>query len=265
MAKQLMPQFGQHGSLQRLSWNGQQWIQPWGLEMADAHSFFSLETGGWETDPVIISQETGSRHTANQLQLDLREGQWQIDWGDTVQETAVQRAVSFTAMANGWAMDFVMRFAFKRENITHAQIGNDTILWDGANYYHQYPAQTVSLFHGDGQIKIEVDTAEFPTAWQQVMYVRCSPKEDAWIVHLRLLPEQWQREIIKLRLIGSRHTVLPSAFGRLLNMWPRLAAHLRYAGEYKRFNFGRINAIPIKFVPRDSRFTLAATVQFLPE
>lgn len=264
MAEQLIPQFGQHGSLRRLSWNGQQWIQPWGLEMADAYSFFSLETGGWENDPVIISQETSRQHTTNQLRLDLREGQWQLDWGETVQETAVQRAVSFTALANGWAMDFVMRFAFRREKISHAQIANHTVLWDGANYYHQYPTKEVILFHGQGQIKIGVDTAEFPPDWRQVMYVRCSAKENAWIVHLRLLPRQWPREIIKLRLIGARHVILPSTFGRLLNAWPRLAAHLRYAGENKRFNFGRINAIPINFVARGSRFTLAATVQFLP-
>ena len=95
------------------------------------------------------------------------------------------------------------------------------------------------------------------------MYVRCSPKEDAWIVHLRLLPQQWPREIIKLRLVGARHLVLPSAFGRLLKMWPRLEAHLRYAGENNRFNFGRINAIPINFVARNTRFTLGAMVQFL--
>jgi hypothetical protein len=82
-------------------------------------------------------------------------------------------------------------------------------------------------------------------------------------VHLRLLPRQWSREIIKLRLMGARHVVLPSAFGRLLNLWPRLEAHLRYAGENKRFNFGRINAIPLNFVPRNTRFTLAATVRFL--
>jgi hypothetical protein len=93
--------------------------------------------------------------------------------------------------------------------------------------------------------------------------VRCSPLEDAWIIHLRLLPRQWSREIIKLRLLGGRHVVLPSAVGRLLQRWPRLEAHLRYAGENKRFNFGRINAIPLNFVPRHTRFTLAATVQFL--
>ena len=265
MAQQLTPEFGQYGSMRRLTWDGQQWIHPWGLEMADAHSFFSLETGGWDSDAVVISQETSRSHTANQLRLDLREGQWQVDWGETVQETAVQRAASFTALANGWAMDFVMRFAFRREAITQAQIANDTILWDGANYYHQYPTPSVTLLHGQGHIEIRMDTAVHPPDWQQMMYVRCSPKEDAWVVHLRLLPKQWPREIIKLRLLGARHVVLPSAFGRLLKLWPRLEAHLRYAGENNRFNFGRINAIPINFVARGTRFTLGATVQFLRE
>ena len=262
MAQQLTPEFGQHGSLQRLTWGGQQWIHPWGLEMADAHSFFSLETGGWENDATILSQQTNRSHSQNQLKLDMREGHWQLDWGATVMETAVQRAASFTALTNGWAMDFVMRFAFRRTAVTHAEIAHQTISWDGANYYHQYSAQSVTLFHRQGQIKIGVDAAEFPPDWQQVMYVRCSPQEDAWIVHLRLQPRQWPREIIKLRLVGARHVVLPSAFGRLLRLWPSLEAHLRYAGEFKRFNFGRINAIPINFVPRHTRFTLAATVQF---
>jgi hypothetical protein len=262
MAQQLTPEFGENGSLQKLNWGGQQCIHPWGLEMADAHSFFSLETGGWDNDAAVLSQKNNRTHTENQLKLDMREGHWQLDWGTTVTETAVQRAASFTALANGWAMDFVMRFVFQRTAVTHAAIANQTIVWDGANYYHQYPAQSVTLFHGQGQIKIGVDAAEFPSDWQQVMYVRCSPQEDAWIVHLRLLPRQWSREIIKLRLIGARHAVLPSAFGRLLNLWPRLEAHLRYAGEFNRFNLGRINAIPINFVPRRTQFTLAATVQF---
>lgn len=262
MAEQLIAEFGQHGSLQRLNWGGQQWIRPWGLEMADAHSFFNLETGGWDSDVAIVSQETNRTHTNNQLQLNLREGQWQLDWGETVQVAAVQRAVSFTALANGWAMDFVMRFAFRREAITHAQIAKKTILWDNANYYHQYPVQNVTLFHGEGQIDIVADTAVYPPEWQHVMYVRCAPKEAAWIVHLRLLPRQWTREIIKLRLIGARHVVLPSAVGRLLKLWPRLESHFRYAGEQNRFNFGRINAIPMNFVARNTRFTLGATVRF---
>jgi len=263
MAQSLIPEFGPHGSLMQLTWEGQPLIHPWGLEMADAHSFFSLETGGWDNNATVLSQKTNRAQTRNQLKLDMREGHWQLDWGETVTETAVQRAASFAALANGWAMDFVMRFAFRRTAISHAEIAHETILWDGTNTYHQHPAQNVTLFHGQGQIKICVDAAECPPDWQQVMYVRCSPQEDAWIVHLRLLPRQWPREIIKLRLVGARHVVLPSAVGRLLKLWPRLEAHLRYAGEFKRFNFGRVNAIPINFVPCHTRFTLAATVEFL--
>lgn len=265
MAERLIPEFGQHGSLLRLNWDGQQWIHPWGLEMSDAHSFFSLETGGWDSDVHFLNQRTNRSHTENQLQLDLREGRWQIDWGETVTETAVRRAASFTALANGWAMDFVMRFAFRRAAVVRAEIGDVPILWDGENFYHQYPAQKVTLLHGTGKIVIKVDTAVCPPDWQQLMYVRCSPQEDAWVVHLRLLPKEWPREIIKIRLIGSQHVVLPSAIGRLLKLWPRLEKHLRYAGEFKRFNFGRINAIPINFVARSTRFTLAATVQFSKE
>ncbi len=262
MAQRLIPEFGAHGSLQRLTWGGQQWIHPWGLEMADAHSFFSLETGGWDNEPTLLNHQADGSHSECQLKLDMQEGHWQLDWGTRVSETAVRRAASFTALANGWAMDFVMRFAFCRTAVTHAKISDKTISWDGANSYHQYSVQSVALLHPQGQIKIRVDAAEFPADWQQVMYVRCSPQEDAWIVHLRLLPRQWTREVIKLRLVGARHLVLPSALGRLLRLWPALEAHLRYAGEFKRFNFGRINAIPINFVPGHTRFTLAATVQF---
>lgn len=262
MAKQLTAKFGQHGSLEQLNWAEQQWIHPWGLEMADAHSFFSLETGGWDNHVTKLSQQTSQAHTENQLRLDMREGYWQLDWGETVAETAVRRAASFTALSNGWAMDFVLRFAFRRALINQADIAEQTITWEGSNYYHQFPVQTVTLHCPKGKIEIKVDAAEFPPDWRQVMYVRCSPQEDAWIVHLRLLPQQWPREVIKLRLVGAHHLVLPSSVGHLLRRWPRLEQHLRYAGEFKRFNFGRINAIPINFVARDTRFTLAATAKF---
>ncbi|MEZ4590645.1 MAG: hypothetical protein R3D55_05805 [Chloroflexota bacterium] len=257
----LKAQFGDHGSLAQLVWGGQQWIQPWGLEMSDAYSFFSLETGGWQCDSTPLEPQDGARR----MKLSLREGQWQVQWQDVVpeNENTVKRTAVFTTLTDSWAMDLVMRFAFRRDLITQAQIADKRIVWDDANYYHQYPAQQVTLFHSQGRIQIELDKAEFAPDWQQWMYVRCSPQENAWIVHLRLLPQKWVREIIKVRSVGARHWVLPTFFSRLLHLWPRLAAHLRYAGEFKRFNFGRINAIPLNFVPANSQFTLAATVHFL--
>lgn len=254
----LEPTVGEHGALQALSWAGQQWIHPWGLEMSDAHSFFSLETGGWHCTRIPLEPQGSAR----QMKLLLREGQWQLKWDESIAENRVSRTAVFTTSTDSWAMDLVLRFAFRRSLINQAQIGDKLIAWDGANYYHQHPAQRVILFHTQGRIQIDLHTAEFPPDWQQLMYVRCSPREDAWIVHVRLLPLTWQREIIKLRLVGARHFVLPDGAGRLLRKWPRLEAHLRYAGEFGRFNFGRINAIPLNFVPAHTQFTLAAAATF---
>ena len=141
MAEQLIaPEFGQHGSLRRLTWDGQQWILPWGLEMADALSFFSLETGGWDSDAVVISQETSRARTAKPAAAGYAGRAVAARLGGSRHRHGRPACcLLYAALANGWAMDFVMRFAFRRQAITHAQIAADTILWDGANYYHQYP------------------------------------------------------------------------------------------------------------------------------
>ncbi|MFZ1398643.1 MAG: hypothetical protein WAS33_17185, partial [Candidatus Promineifilaceae bacterium] len=220
-------------------------------------------TGGWGCTPILLDKQASETHSGRQLRLLLHEGEWRLAWDEAVTENVVTRTAVFTTLADSWAMDLVMRFAFRRSQISQAQIADKRLIWDGANYYHQYPVQQVTLFHSHGHIQLHLNTAECPSNWQQVMYVRCSPQEDAWIVHLRLLPRNWQREILKLRLVGARHVVLPDLWGRLLRRWPRLEAHLRYAGEFNRFNFGRINAIPLNRVPAHMQFTISATVRFL--
>jgi hypothetical protein len=91
--------------------------------------------------------------------------------------------------------------------------------------------------------------------------VRCSPAEDAWIVHIRLLPATWEREVIKCRCIKSYHLVLPEWVSRQILKVPGWAQHLRYAGERNRPLGSRVNAYPLALIPQGTEVVLRADME----
>jgi hypothetical protein len=257
------PVFGEHGSLRELHLDGQQVIRPWGMETADARAFFSLETGGWGSQ--VLHREVARTPTSQETSVTVRmaEGLWRAKLTDSLFDRGIVRLLSYTAEEDTWAMDLVMRFAFRRQAVRAAEIAGRTITWDGANLYYQYEVRRVLLRLDRRQLRISVRDREYPPEWRLSMYVRCSPTEDAWVVHVRLLPSEWRREIIKLRWLGSRHFVFPERVsGGLLRIGP-LARHLRYAGEQKRLLGSRLNAYPLLLIPRGTVIELKAEAELL--
>jgi len=257
------PVFGEHGSLRELHLEGQQIIRPWGFETADACAFFSLETGGWGS--TILHSEITSTHTSQTISLTSRmaEGLWTAKLEDTVSGGQITRRLRYFAEEDTWAMDLVMRFAFARSAVCAAEIAGRTITWDGTNLYHQYEVSEALLRVGERRIRIFVSESEYPDEWRLCTYVRCSPSEDAWVVHIRLLPSTWRREIIKWRWLGSRHAVFPEWASRWVLRIPSVARHLRYAGEHRRLLGSRLNAYPLVLIPKGTVIELKAEAELL--
>lgn len=259
----LRPHFGEHGSLAQLHLDCQNIIKPWGIETADSRAFFSLETGGWGNK--VLSRKTARSETASSTQLTVRmaEGLWRGVLDELVTYSTVERLLSFEALEDTWAMDLVMRFVFERFAVRNAQIAGRRIFWDVRNYYHQYATDQVLLHLEQSQMRISVMDSDHPPDWRLATYVRCSPLEHAWIVHVRLLPAQWNREVIKLRGRGSRHVLLPDRLSHQLLRIGSLARRLRYAGERKVWPGSRVNAYPLALIPSGTRICLRATAELV--
>ena len=257
----LTPQFGQHGSIEKLYIDDEQIAKLWGIETAEALSFFSLETGGWQTQISARTtiQENPDHHNTS-FTVNMRESQWQGTVDEFVQDNVLIRQFDYQALTTCWAMDLVMRFVFKKEAVQFAEIGGKRIEWDGANIYHQFPTDHVDLQLHNTAIRIAAQNLQFSLKWKSVMYVRCSPVEDAWVIHLRLLPQTWDKEIFKVRLIKSKHIVLPNFITQPILHIPKIANHLRYAGEFKRANLGRLNIYPLIKIAKDETFHLEARI-----
>jgi hypothetical protein len=259
----LKPVFGEHGSLQALYLDGQQIIRPWGIETADARTFFSLETGGWGNQVLVREVTHSSTRLEGLVTVRMAEGLWTASLVDIVSEQAIERQLRYLALEDTWAMDLVMRFVFRRSVVRRAEITGRQIIWDGANYYHQYQTDWILLYLDRYKLRIRLMDSRYPADWRLCMYVRCSPREDAWVVHIRLLPVVWRREIVKWRCIRSHHVVLPELLSRQVLKVPGLAQHLRYAGERNRFLGSRVNAYPLALIPKGMVITLRARVDVL--
>ncbi|MCP4422732.1 MAG: hypothetical protein GY805_39490 [Chloroflexi bacterium] len=247
--------FGEHGSVKELYLADEQIAQPWGIETADAYAFFSLENRGWQARLSDHKVQFTDTHLNGRFTVQMREGQWQGTIQETIATDGIERTFTYHAVQDSWAMDIVQRYVFKKTAVFAATIANQTITWDNDNYYHQYPVQQVQLHTKNGPLILKATQIQHPPEWKQVMYVRCSPYENAWVIHLRLLPAIWQREIIKTRLKGNRQLVMPTIVSQPLLKIPTVARYLRYAGENNRHHF-RSNAIPLLHIQQGTVITL---------
>lgn len=225
-----------------LFYEGQNIINPWGFETADSSAFFSLEKGvGWRYK--VLSESYSHDNTVNQANVitQMREGLWELNLRDKVEGKSLLRFAEATVLEDSFFMDFVMRFRFKKEAIDYAQIASRKYYHRNTNVYYEYPVDEVYLQAKGYGVKISVVDSVVPSNMTPVIYVRDN-YNDEWVVHVRMIPKSWDKEVIKICTSWAGTRPLPQCISRPLLSVGKIKDFLWRRGErepYKNWLFRR--------------------------
>ncbi|WP_312518527.1 hypothetical protein [Anaerospora sp.] len=217
--------------------NGTNIIYPWGFETADSSAFFSLEAGvGWRHQCLKEFYDSSLDHFTANIVTQMKEGKWELNIADKIESlNQVTRFVEAQCHEESIFMDFVMRFRFKKEHFEFAQISGKKIYHKASNVYHQYPVNVVVLSGNQFDIKIKIMDSKVPSQMEPVMYVRDSDNE--WVVHVRMLPKIYEKEVIKICTRWARTRPLPQPLSNLILKNKKLRNFLWYRGEVNPHNY----------------------------
>lgn len=213
-----------------LYYKGTNIINPWGFETADSSAFFSLEKGvGWRYKKLEETYDFDDLNFKANLTTQMQEGKWKLSIDDKIEENTILRKVEATTLEECFFMDFVMRFRFKKEFIEYAQISDTTYYHNDTNIYYQYPVDKVFLKGKGFDINISIIDKIVPEKMEPVMYVR--DNKDEWVVHVRMVPKKWDKEVIKICTAWAGTRSLSQFISKPLLSIKAIREALWYRGE----------------------------------
>jgi hypothetical protein len=210
------------------------WKNKWGIEFADARSFFTLkETGQFIAQKTIVeTQADTSFFSSRNIQLTNGTGVLTIE--EQVTSQGIFRAHTFEAQTETLLLDFVSRFVFPKEWFERAMIHGQTIVHEDQNIYYQFPLDAEGdqiQFEGkDGGVLIRVLKHSAPISFVPHIYVRDEP--GYWIAHIRFLPCSDKTIVTKLNY-SFYNKAIPAIWNRLL-LACGMKRVLLYRGEKKQ-------------------------------
>jgi hypothetical protein len=155
-------------------------------------------------------------------------------------------------------MDFVSRYVFRSCVFPTAEIAGHTI--PHQNYYrnYQYPVRQARLFGAGLEARVDLLQVEAPAKLRPLMYVRGA--EDSWVVHVRLFPAIFERQIVK-RVKGVKMaTPIPQAVANVLLAIPPIRKKIWYAGDRGDWSWA-INGFSLVEVPEGERVSLQSRMK----
>ncbi|MEO1953841.1 MAG: hypothetical protein ABGW74_03975 [Campylobacterales bacterium] len=220
--------------ISELEYDGKNIIKPWGFETADSSAFFSLEKDiGWRYKKLLEEYKTDDTVNEAHVITQMKEGKWELHLRDEIQGDSIIREIEATTLEDGFFMDFVMRYRFKKEFIEYAEI-NDTIYYHkNTDVYYQFPVDKVFLKGKGFNIDISILDSIVPDKMEPVMYIR--DNRDEWVVHVRMIPKRWDKEVIKICTRWAVTRPLPHKVTTFLLKWKWLKEQLWYRGERKPY------------------------------
>jgi hypothetical protein len=221
----------ERNTIEKLFVNGENIIQPWGVETADSSAFFSLEDGfGYRYSVLHHSIEYTDTTCSMKMVVSMKEGKWELTIEDAIVDaTKISRRVHLLCLEDSYFMDFVMRFRFSNAFFSKAYIADKVYTHKNTNIYYQYPVDTASLEGERYNVNITVKDSVCSPHMKPHMYVRDNDGE--WVVHARMIPQQWQKEVIKLCNNWAKTRPLPQCISRPLLAIPSVREALWYRGE----------------------------------
>jgi len=226
-------------------------IYPWGIETADSSAFFSLEDKvGYRYSVLSSASDFGPEQYRGSYEVKMQEGRWQLDIDDKIiNSTTIQRSAYLNCLESSHFMDFVVRFRFKKEFFPNAEINGMHYQHKNSNLYYQFPVREAQLTGSRYRVKVSIDEVTCPEVFSPQMYVR--DYEDEWVVHARMVPVSWEKEVIKLCNRWAHTRPLPQFFSNALLKVPFIKRQLWYRGERKPFTgpiMRRINPLACPIV-----------------
>ena len=218
-------------------------ISPFGLETADSSTFYSLEDGvGYRYGSYLIQDNYKDQSRKRIERVVARDGEWLIDLDEAViNSNTIMRKAKLTALKDSYLMDFVLRYRFPKAEFETATIARNTLNHKSTNIYHQFDVFKVKLVGEGRKVVINLDNFTCPDGFKPTMYVRDS--KDEWVVHVRLFPVKWNKEIVKVCSAWAGTRSLPRFVSRILLSSDVFRANTWYRGEKKPYS----NKIILKF------------------
>ena len=170
-------------------------INPWGFETSDSYSFFSHLT--WWNRNKLLNYNFNNDYNVNKWNIEvlMKEWKWSLSVNEKLKWNEVVREHTLNAIEKTFMFDYVQRYRFKKEFFNIAEIDWKRIEYKNTNIYYQYKVDNVVLYWDYYDIKIFL--LDFKCdKFESYMYVRDNNWE--WIVHIRLMPKNWNKEVIKL-------------------------------------------------------------------
>lgn len=256
-------QFNQRGSIKKLFVGEDNLVYAWGIEFADAKSFFSLEWDGWRTKKKVHEVHTSRNAARALLSVDLLEGSFLVLDETRITGNTIVREATLTAVEDSFLMDFVVRYRFTKRAFHHAYIGDRVLEHHNTNIYYQYPVTSAALYGEEFAVDVTMHDVEMAGIFSPFMYVR--DWQDEWIVHCRLLPKVVAREVVKLNAPWYNRA-LPESLGNTLLRFPVFKKRFWYRAEKKRYaawdiasRFFRPSAYPLAMLKKGQRLKIVSS------
>jgi len=245
--------------------DGNNIINPWGIETADSFSFFSLEKGeGWRYKILKENYNFNENKYYAEIITKMKESEWKLVSKDILKDNKIIRYAELLTFKDGYFMDFVLRFRFKKKFISYVKINNKKYKHNNTNIYYQFPVNSVLLIGKNFKISISVLESIIPKKFQQVIYVKDAINE--WVVHIRMIPIKWDKEVIKICTKWAGTKPLPQKISNFLlkNRW--IKKQLWYRGEKKPYKCKLLKLInPCAFgmvkVEKNTKFMLHTSLE----
>lgn len=243
----------ENNTISALDFSGTNLIKPWGIELADSSSFYSLEDGfGLRYQILDQSLSSGDRTFKAKVKTRMSEGEWELSINDSiVDDKTVVRQSKLHCLKDTALMDFVVRFRFQSQYFNRGAISGREYEHRNTNVYYQFPTDRASLFGNKCSVTISILDCEMPSSFSPHLYIR--DQEGEWVVHARMLPNAYDKVVIKLCNPWYDTRPLPQKVSDGILQIPGMKKALLYRCErnpYKGRIMRRINpqAIPIKWV-----------------
>lgn len=211
-------------------------IKPFGLETADSTSFYSLEDNvGYRYSSNTIKDDYSDSERKREEHVIANDGEWLIELNEfSTGNHSLTRIANLTALNESYLMDFVLRYRFDKDVFSSAYISDRKISHNSSNIYHQHDTRVVKLVGESCTAEISLTEFKCPNGFKPTMYVRDSKEE--WVVHVRLFPKKWDREVVKICNSWAGTRPIPSFLSKYLLSSEVFRGITWYRGEKKPYN-----------------------------